>query len=735
MRIFKKRLFIRATALLLSLFCLIPCSLTITAEENPFSGEVAAYYDALKEQGFPADYAYALTELHLLHPTWSFTPLLITEEKPEYTWEYVLQRENYLEDEGEETESANNTIPKDDTYAAYRHPTNDRLYDSGKYQVSDAALAYFMDPRNFLNETDIFQFLDLSAYEGVSREAVDAALSGTFMETRLLENEKSFSEYFLEVGEALGVNPVFLAVKARQEQGVNGLSPVISGSCGTAIKQLLESDPTLGGYTEEELLALDGYYNLFNVKASGNGSPTIYYNAMSYAKNTGSESMREAWGSPAWDTLWKSLYGGAEYIKKNYVSDYVTTLYLQKFNVDGRAYGNFWKQYMQNVAGAFSEARSFYTSFASTGMLDSRCSFLIPVFDGMPESPSPDPAGGSCSLLLPASLKYHVTSKFTLPVSQSLENGILYHALTINRGDKIRLTGEILHTYDVDRIEYAWDGAPFETLCEGGMLDTSIPVQHSTASEHILLLRGIADYDPNNEAKKSNQAFLCAVFYVTVEAPEHLTVTLTTPEGETQTEVAFGNTLTLPDGQGKNFVGWLSSEGDLLPPKATVTPVKDISYRAIFLELSHLTGAALVFDGTHTRLRFSAAISSNALEALLGIAAIELYASTSQNGKSELKAPILSKKVTANEQKWQLLYVDSNEITAQNASLAHTAHFSAAITYSDGTRTAISCAPLDAEKITRSAKEVAYAALADTSITYPKDTLERLRALTEESST
>ncbi len=731
----KKHFFVRALSLLLSLLCLLPVSLPVTAEENPFLGDAAAYYDALKEQGFPADYAKALTELHLLHPTWSFTPLLITEEKPEYTWEYVLERENYLENEGKETESANNTISKSDTYAAYRHPTNQKLYDAGKYQVSDAALAYFMDPRNFLNETDIFQFLDLSAYEGVSREAVEAVLSGTFMETRMLENEKSFSEYFLEVGAELGVNPIFLAVKARQEQGVGGTSPIISGTCGTELKDRYTADPTLGEYTAEELLALDGYYNLFNVQANGNGIFSIYYNAMSYAKNTGTPAMAETWGSPSWDTLWKSLYGGAAFIKKNYVSDYVTTIYLQKFNVDSRAYGNFWKQYMQNVTGAFFEARSFYASFASTGMLDSQCSFLIPVFDGMPDAPSPDPAEGACTSLVPAPLKYTFSSHLTLPTESDLESESLFHSVSLNRGEKIRFVGEVDHSYGIDRIEYAWDDGNFEMLCEGGILDARIPVHHSEASEHMLVLRGIADYDPEDGTKKNNYAFLLAVLYVEVKAPSTLSVTLETSLGSRVETIPFGSTLTLPAPKDAGFVGWLSSEGEFLPAGTTVTPVKDLSFRALCVELCQLTGASLVFDDTHAHLRFCAAISYDAYTALSSLSAIELYASTRSENATTLTTPSVSKTVTANGKKWQLLYVDSREITAQNKDMLYTARFSAAIRYSDGTRTTLSTSPLGTDTITRSASEVAYAALADTSALYSKDILDRLHALTDGSST
>ncbi|MBE6589130.1 MAG: hypothetical protein E7643_03035 [Ruminococcaceae bacterium] len=716
----------RVLACLLACLFAFPASLFVTAEDNPFEGDAAAYYLTLTEQGFPADYARSLTELHLLHPTWSFTPLLITETESTYTWDYVIAQENVLDHAGEANEAANNTISSSDTYAAYRHPTNERLYDSGKYQVSDEALSYFMDPRNFLNETDIFQFLDLSAYESVSIEAVESVLAGTFMETRMLENGKSFAEYFLEVGAELKVNPIFLAVKARQEQGVGGTSPIISGTCGTSLQTLYEADPSVGEYTEGELLALNGYYNLFNVKANGNGHFSIYYNAMTYARDTGTATMAEAWGSPSWDTLWKSLYGGAAFIKKNYVSDYVTTIYLQKFNVDSRAYGNFWKQYMQNVSGAFSEARTFYTSFASTGMLDSACTFLIPVYGGMPDAPSPDPAHGECRALVAAPLRYTSHAELSLPLSASTDGAPIYRTITANRGEELQFTGSIEHSYGVDRMEYSWDGGAWQTLCEGGALNAKIPVNHTSASSHILTVRGIAAYDPEDGTKKNNYAFLCAVLYVEIKAPDVLTVTFTDADGTDTEIVPWGTQITLPDSSDKCFIGWLASDNTFLPAGTTVKPVKDLSYRAICLDMRQLVGASLVFDEEHAHLRFSAAILDDAYTALSAISALELYASYSANGVPTLKTPIAREKVFAHGKLWQTLYADTSEISVSNTDTEYTARFSATVVYSDGTRITLSASTPNTDALTRCAREVANAALLDTDAQYPQKIHDRL---------
>jgi hypothetical protein len=54
------------------------------------------------------------------------------------------------------------------------------------------------------------------------------------MEDAMLENGKTFAEYFLEIGQALDINPVYLAVKARQEQGVLGNGDSGGSAAGNA---------------------------------------------------------------------------------------------------------------------------------------------------------------------------------------------------------------------------------------------------------------------------------------------------------------------------------------------------------------------------------------------------------------------------------------------------------------------------------------------------------------------
>ncbi len=502
------------------LTCVLVGAVVFHVKENEryFKGEAEAYYESLCAKGFPEDYAAALTELHLLHPTWEFVPLTVSKSYPLYSWSYVIAQET--------KEIDNNLIASDESFEPYRHPFYTNVFDAGHYPASIEAVKYFMDPRNFLNEADIFQFYDLSVTRDASIEAVESVLESTFMENAVLENGKTYAEYFLEVGRTFSISPVYLAVKARQEQGRNGSSPVISGQCGTLLNTYYQNKTQSSsgnavlapssGHTSSELLGLNGLYNIFNIGAYGNGLFSIYYNAMNRAQN-GTGAMNAKWGSAEWDTVWKSIYGGAYSIKSSYIDCYQNTVYLQKFNVDSRSDRNFWGQYMQNVGGALTEGRTLYTAFASIGALDSACTFLIPVYSGMPTETATDPAHGTCSYLAKATDKYRYDATLTAPLQASDYNQALYLTQTIAAGGTLALAGNFSHSYGVLQLEYQWDQVGEWTPCSrDGALNLSLSVDFSENTSHILVIRGRAAYDPDDGAKKSNSYFLCAVIYVEV---------------------------------------------------------------------------------------------------------------------------------------------------------------------------------------------------------------------------
>ncbi len=149
------------------------------------------------------------------------------------------------------------------------------------------------------------------------------------------------------------VNPLYIVARLNQEQGA-GTSPLATGSGFN------------GNYV--------GYYNLFNIRASGNSKAEVYTNGLKYADSCG------------WNTKAKSIEGGIEFIASQYINKKQNTLYYQKFNVVGTS-TLYSHQYMQNIMAAQNEGtklKSFYKTF--DGNLTNTYVFTIPVYENMPKS-------------------------------------------------------------------------------------------------------------------------------------------------------------------------------------------------------------------------------------------------------------------------------------------------------------------------------------------------------------
>ena len=171
---------------------------------------------------------------------------------------------------------------------------------------------------------------------------------------------KLYVDIIMDAAAQSGVSPYVLAAMILQEQGTNGGSPLISGN--------------YSGYP--------GYYNFFNVEAYQSGSMSAIQTGLRYASQSGS------YGRP-WDTVEKSIIGGAQNYGDNYVKAGQNTFYLKKFNVQG---SNLYKhQYMTNIQGAASEAERLSKAYSS--VKDSALEFQIPVYNNMPETACAAPVG------------------------------------------------------------------------------------------------------------------------------------------------------------------------------------------------------------------------------------------------------------------------------------------------------------------------------------------------------
>lgn len=100
-----------------------------------------------------------------------------------------------------------------------------------------------------------------------------------------------------------------------------------------------------------------GYYNFFNIGATGDD---IMANGLQYAKNKG------------WTTPEKAIYGGAEFLAKEYIKYGQSTLYLQKFDVvDDYETELYYHQYMQNVSAAKTEGETVKSTYQKMGFVNS----------------------------------------------------------------------------------------------------------------------------------------------------------------------------------------------------------------------------------------------------------------------------------------------------------------------------------------------------------------------------
>jgi len=682
----------------------------ISGSERFFLGAAQVYYEELLDAGFPEDYAAALTELHLLHPTWTFSPLLITQGDSRFTWNYVIDSE--LEEAG------NNIIYSSATYSAYHHPTNRELYDSGHYQVSREALEYFMDPRNFLNETDIFQFYSLEGNVTNSEASVEAILRGTFMENAYLENGMTYAQYFVMLGEQLDINPVFLATKVRQEQGVNGTSPLISGACGDKLSELAPGESGLHAY--------NGYYNYFNINATGSGQYEIYLNAMKYAKDRGTADMADEWGgSGAWNTRWKALYGGAYFLTNNYIGRYQSTVYLQKFNVDSRADYPFKHQYMASVHGAMSEARMLFQSFSTLNTLDNPAHFVIPVYEGMPSAACSDPANGTCNQTAQASRRSTYRCDLSSPERMSATDQAIYFETEAYPGGLLELEGNVTHSYSMDGLYYSWDGGEWIKASNGNTLQTEIACNFLEESTHILVLRGTSTH-PTDANDTVHTNFLYAVIYVHILPRPNVSLSYDVNGTITEEIHLWGDRVQLPHEESPNFAGWKGSDGSFLPSDAEVVLDRNLSFSAVFLDFQHLDGAAITLSEQSPRLRFSAVLNKESYDFLSGRSDIQVKYTVrlQENGQESLVILPDSSgtPIVANGCDWVRFDVLTAPLRVRVYQTPYSATFCANIRYSNGDTSVVTA---DGEVSVRTAKEVAQKALEDQTVLYS----EKLRAV------
>ncbi len=364
----------------------------------------AIYCNTLKNAGFPASYCPYLSYLHSKHPSWVFKP-----EKTGVTFLAAINGEsekNYTQH----------------TVGAYL--TSSAVREAGGWKTaSDGYVAYMLDPRNYLNEQNIFAFENLSydsKYHTLS--TIKSIVSGTYL------NNDTYGNYFLSAGKTYNVSPVHLAARVKQEGGsdssYSAVSGNASGSCSftsyvcssyvsvSGTKGTITSSVNLrsGAGTNNYIISEGQINEVFTLasttKYKGTGCSSgwykinltrslkgiyNYYNIGAYGSNPVNRGLQAAAGcvdsndGTPWNSREKAIKYGASFIANGYINKGQDTMYYQKFNTGPNATATrYTHQYMTNILAPASESLSTYDSYNSLKLLDKAYVFKIPVYNSMP---------------------------------------------------------------------------------------------------------------------------------------------------------------------------------------------------------------------------------------------------------------------------------------------------------------------------------------------------------------
>lgn len=336
---------------------------------------ISTYIDAAEKkegiENFPDSYKPYLLELKKKYPNWHFVALYTNLD-----WKYVIDNENIF---------GKNLVPKSysDRWKNTKPGQHNVEVDSGWVDSSRRAVEYAMDPRNFLNNVRIFQFEGLSYDEKTNnKEGIEKILYGTEFYDKIVQYVTSsgntvtmnskYSDLILKAGKTSAVSSYHLASRIKQEVGPFLSHASISG--------------TVSGYK--------GLYNFYNIGATSSSEPMgAIKNGLQYAKDGkgASEQTKTKYLIP-WNNKEKAITGGGIFIGSSYINIGQDTVYLQKFHVTSNNGGElFWHQYMTNVLAPYSESILIYNGYANMNMLNNSMTFIIPVYNNMPETPVENP--------------------------------------------------------------------------------------------------------------------------------------------------------------------------------------------------------------------------------------------------------------------------------------------------------------------------------------------------------
>lgn len=331
--------------------------LTSSGSQGSSDADFESY---MTKQGFPESYKPYLRTLHEQHPKWIFTA-----QKLGVDFNTALKEECVV----------GRNLVHSSALASWKSMEKGAYDFNGGYwygldgswvAASKEIVMYYMDPRNFLNDTYIFMFENQSYNSSYQTESgVKTILADTFMSGSYTcpdtKKKYTYSQTFMDAAKKSGVSPYHLASRCRNEQGVNGAP---------------QSLGTVKGY--------ENYFNFFDIQAYATSTMTAAEMGCKYAKTTNPTYLLP------WTNQYKSIVGGSIFLGTGYITKGQDTLYLQKFDMVDGGNGLYYHQYMTCVFGQANEAISLKNAY-SQDILNSAMEFKIPVYNNMPDKLCPKP--------------------------------------------------------------------------------------------------------------------------------------------------------------------------------------------------------------------------------------------------------------------------------------------------------------------------------------------------------
>ena len=293
---------------------------------------------------FPDSYKTLLTAVKQVYPNYIFVADYIDLSFSEVVYNQTLKHRKLVSMTGDGV-SWRALGPEN-----YNWQTGEWNKYSGNWtDASKEVIAYYVDPRNFLNVTNIYAFVTQAYNTKQNEEMLSKIIKDSYLEKGFSDTSDyggSYVKIIMEAAKQSGVSPYVLASTLILEQGREGKSDLISGK--------------------------HGYYNFFNFSASGDD---VVGNGIAYAKSQG------------WSTRSASIIGGAKKYAEGYIAAGQNTYYYKDFDVqDTNPYTH---QYAQSIYDAISSSALLRTAYI--GQSNEAAVFRVPVYKDMPSTAAVKP--------------------------------------------------------------------------------------------------------------------------------------------------------------------------------------------------------------------------------------------------------------------------------------------------------------------------------------------------------